>query len=141
MSSAVSTFLSRNSDISLVSGRLGRLSPVRGIVHPKELSKLSLSGGVAIPSHWLLSFSSSSVRGSTSRSGREGLTSGREFVSRMRRSRQNAFTTSRTTTTRQRIFSPFRLAAISHKSSVYWIICSSNATRLYRGDFAVQNLV
>lgn len=40
-----------------------------------------------------------------------------------------------------RIFCPLRFADISHSSSVYWIIVTINASRLYPGLFCVQNFV
>lgn len=120
------------------SGRLGMESPVLGIVQFSASTARSL-GGVSIPS--AAADCSSNEPGSTSRWGNGGDSNGREFVSRSSRSRHTALTISNSTTTRHRTLSPLRFAAISHSNSVYWIIWSTIAMRLYVGDFSVQNLV
>lgn len=119
------------------SGKLGIDSPVLGIVQFSASTELSL-GGVSIPS---FDAEFSRELGSTSRCGKGGDRSGLELVNRKSSNRQTAFTTSSSTTTRHRTFSPFRFAAISHSNSVYCIICNVRAMRLYVGDFCVQNLV
>ena len=120
------------------SGRLGIDRPVLGMVQFSASTDRSL-GGVSIPS--ADADDSSSELGSISRCGSGGERSGLEFVKRSSSSRHTAFTTSSNTTTRHRTLSPFLLAAISHSSSVYWIIWSTSAIRLYVGEFWVQNLV
>jgi hypothetical protein len=124
--------------MSVESGRLGIDSPVLGMVQFSASSERSL-GGVSIP----LDDAAASSRelGSISLCGSGGDKSGREFVNRNSSNRHTAFTTSSSTMTRHRTFSPFRFAAISHNSSVYCIIWRTRARRLYVGDFWVQNLV
>lgn len=128
----------------MLEGRDGNVRPVRGMVHfaSSDVLVLMLEGvsevGDSVPSSMacvrsLFAFDSSSFDASTTRSGNGGESKGREFVSRNRHSRVRAFTASRNTTTRQRIVSPFRRAAISQRSSVYWIICRSVARRRYVG--------
>lgn len=124
--------------MSELSGRLGIDSPVLGIVQFSASTERSL-GGVSMPS--ADAEESSRELGSISLCGRGGDNRGLEFVNRSRSNRQTALTTSSSTTTRHRIFSPFLFAAISHSSSVYWIIWRTVAMRLYVGDFSVQNLV
>ena len=112
-------------------GRLGSDSPVLGIVHCSS-SEGSLGAG-SIPSKD--DPDSSNVLGSTSRSGNGGDNSGLEFVRRNKRSLHTALIASSEMTTLHLTFSPFLLAAISHKSSVYLIIVRKSANRLYIDDF------
>lgn len=126
--------------MSLALGREGRVRPVRGIVHfasseveeEEEVEGVSEEGD-SVPSSMalgsLFGFDSSNLLGSTTRPGSGGESKGREFVRRRRRRRVRAFMSSRNTTTRQRVLSPFRLAAISQRSSVYWIIWRRVARR------------
>lgn len=114
MSSAVNTLESRYDEMSAEDGSVGSDRPVRGIVHC--VSSDFSEGGDSSPL-WALSFSSN-VLGST-RSGSGGLRSGLEFVKRSRSNLQMALMHSRSTTTRQRIFSPRLFAAISDSNSVY----------------------
>ena len=81
------------------------------------------------------------LAGSISRSGNGGVSNGRPLVNFNKQSLQSALIPSRIMTTFHRIFSPRRRAAISHSSSVYWIMVMMRARRLYMGDFCVQNLV
>ena len=138
MSSAVSTLESRYDEMSWESGRLGIDKPVLGIVQFSASTDRSL-GGVSMPS--ADASLSSNVLGSTSLCGSGGDSSGREFVNRNSNNLHTALIISSNTITRHRIFSPFLFAAISHNSSVYWIICRTSASLLYVGDRWVQNLV
>lgn len=110
-------------------GSVGRVKPVRGMAHC--VSSDGSDGGDSRPSPWW----SSNAPGSTSRSGSGGESRGREFVRRRRSSLHMALILSSKTTALQRAFSPLLLAAISHNSSVYCIICSVRASLLYAGDF------
>ncbi len=122
------------------SGRLGKESPVLGIVHfaSSDLSLERLSNSSAEDEE---EGESPKELGSTSLSGSGGDNNGLEFVRRSSTSLQKALMISSSTTTRQRTFSPLLFAVISHNSCVYCTICSKLAIRLYVGDFCVQKPV
>ena len=112
--------------MSVEEGRVGSVRPVRGMVHEPICSEVSDGGETG--SRGSLSLSSS-VEGSTSRCGSGGERRGRLFVRRSRRSRQSAFRDSIVQTRSQRAVSERRFAAISRRSSVFWIICRMRARR------------
>lgn len=132
-------------------GSAGRERPVRGIFQGSGGGEghglLPYSEPEEYPEwlpHWDRDEGEDSVvilAGSISLSGRGGVSNGLPFVSFSRQSLHNALTASNTMTTFHRIFSPRRRAAISHSSSVYWIMVIMSARRLYIGDFCVQNFV
>lgn len=99
-------------------GRGGSRMPVRGIVHSP--SPTAYPSSVADCVSDFRSVLSSPIPVAMT---------GREPDTRPMHNRHRALTTSSTTTTRQRIFSPARLASISSSSCVYCIVLNRAAQR------------